>query len=101
MAAAILLDATEQAPVRADQSQQVELARDVAVRFNSRDGPTFTVPKAVNPELGARLRNLSDPGTKMGKTNDDDAGVLYLLDPPEVLRRKIMRAVTDTGCEVR
>jgi len=101
MAADILLHATEEVPVGADQSQHVELARDIAVRFNNRYGPTFTVPKAVNPELGARIRNLSDPGAKMGKTNDDDAGVLYLLDPPEVLRRKIMRAVTDTGREVR
>src|SRR5205823_13880995 len=101
MAADILLHATEEVPVGADQSQHVELARDIAVRFNNRYGPTFTVPKAVNPELGARIRNLSDPRTKMGKTNDDDAGVLRLLDPPEVLRRKVSRAVTNTGREVR
>jgi tryptophanyl-tRNA synthetase len=101
MAADILLHDTEEVPVGADQTQHVELARDVAVRFNNRYGPTFTVPKAVNPGFAARLRNLSDPLGKMGKTNDNEAGVLYLLDPPEVLRRKIARAVTDAGQEVR
>jgi tryptophanyl-tRNA synthetase len=101
MASDILLHDTEEVPVGADQTQHVELARDIAVRFNNRYGPTFTVPKAVNPSFGARIRNLSDPTGKMGKTNDTDTGVLFLLDPPEVLRRKIMRAVTDTGREVR
>jgi tryptophanyl-tRNA synthetase len=101
MAADILLYDIEEVPVGADQAQHVELARDIAVRFNGRYGPTFTVPKAVNPGFTARLRELSDPGAKMGKTNLDDAGVLYLLDPPEVIRRKVMRAVTDTGREVR
>ena len=101
MAADILLHATEEVPVGADQTQHVELARDIAVRFNNRYGPTFTVPKAVNPSFGTRIRNLSDPLGKMGKTNSTDAGVLYLLDPPDVLRRKIMRAVTDAGREVR
>jgi tryptophanyl-tRNA synthetase len=101
MAADILIHDTEEVPVGADQAQHVELARDIAVRFNGRYGPTFTVPKAVNPGFTARLRELSDPGAKMGKTNLDDAGVLYLLDPPEVIRRKVMRAVTDTGREVR
>jgi tryptophanyl-tRNA synthetase len=101
MAADILLHRTEEVPVGADQTQHVELARDIAVRFNNRYGPTFTVPKAVNPSFGTRIRNLSDPLGKMGKTNSTDAGVLYLLDPPDVLRRKIMRAVTDAGREVR
>jgi tryptophanyl-tRNA synthetase len=101
MAADILLHGTDEVPVGADQTQHVELTRDVAVRFNSRYGPTFTVPKAVNPGFAGRIRNLSDPAAKMGKTNNHDAGVLYLLDPPEVLRRKVLRAVTDTGREVR
>ena len=101
MAADILLHDVEEVPVGADQTQHVELARDVAVRFNNRYGPTFTVPKAVNPSFGGRIRNLSDPAGKMGKTNDREAGVLFLLDPPEVLRQKIMRAVTDTAGEVR
>src|SRR5947208_9858255 len=101
MAADILLHDVEEVPVGADQTQHVELARDVAVRFNNRYGPTFTVPKAVNPSFGGRIRNLSDPAGKMGKTNDREAGVLFLLDPPEVLRQTIMRAVTDTAGEVR
>src|SRR5256714_1160042 len=101
MAADILLHDVEEVPVGADQSRQVELTRDIAVRFNGRYGPTFAVPKAVNPGFTARVRDLSDPGAKMGKTNHDGAGVLYLLDPPEVIRRKVMRAVTDAGREVR
>src|SRR5438270_1037330 len=84
MAADILLHDADEVPVGADQSQHVELARDIAVRFNGRYGPTFAVPKAVHPGSAARVRELSDPTAKMGKTNDDDAGVLYLLDPPEV-----------------
>jgi tryptophanyl-tRNA synthetase len=101
MAADILLHDVDEVPVGADQSQHVELARDLAVRFNGRYGETFAVPKVVNPGFSARIRELSDPGAKMGKTNHDDAGVLYLLDPPEVIRRKVMRAVTDAGREVR
>jgi tryptophanyl-tRNA synthetase len=101
MAADILLHGADEVPVGADQAQHVELARDVAVRFNNRYGPTFTVPKAVQPGFAGRIRNLSDPSGKMGKTDDNDAGVLFLLDRPEVLRRKVMRAVTDAGQEVR
>ena len=101
MAADILLHDADEVPVGADQTQHVELARDIAVRFNGRYGSTFAVPKVVNPGFTARLRELSDPGAKMGKTNHDDAGVLYLLDPPEVIRRKVLRAVTDPGREVR
>jgi tryptophanyl-tRNA synthetase len=101
MAADILLHDVEEVPVGADQSQHVELARDIAVRFNGRYGPTFVVPKAVNPGLTSRLKELSDPSAKMGKSNGNAAGVIYLLDPPEVVRRKVMRAVTDPGREVR
>src|SRR5207248_2031407 len=89
----------EQVPVGADQAQHVELTRDVAERFNGRYGQTFVVPKAVHPGFAARLMDLSDPTAKMGKTNAE-AGVLFLLDPPEVLRRKVMRATTDPGREV-
>jgi len=73
----------------------------VAARFNGRYGPTFTVPDAEHPTVAARIMDLADPSTKMGKTNASGAGVLFLLDPPDVLRRKIMRAVTDAGVEVR
>lgn len=101
MAADILLYDTSEVPVGDDQSQHVELARDVATRFNSRYGETLVVPDAVNPSFAARVMDLTDPTAKMGKTNFSPAGVLYLLDPPDVVRRKVMRAVTDTGTEVR
>ncbi len=101
MAADILLHDTDEVPVGEDQAQHVELARDVAVRFNGRYGPTFVVPKAVNPGFAARLRELSDPSAKMGKSNGNGVGILYLLDPPEVVRRKVLRAVTDGGREIR
>ncbi|TMM30864.1 MAG: tryptophan--tRNA ligase [Actinobacteria bacterium] len=100
MAADILLHDVDEVPVGADQSQHVELARDVAVRFNGRYGPTFVVPKAVNPGFTRRLRELSDPCAKMGKSNGNEAGVLFLLDSAEVARRKVFRAVTDSGREV-
>jgi tryptophanyl-tRNA synthetase len=87
-------------PVGQDQRQHVELTRDLAERFNERYGPTFTVPRAVHPAVAARIADLADPTRKMGKTNASTAGVLFLLDPPDVLRRKVMRAVTDTGTEV-
>lgn len=100
MAADILLHDIDEVPVGDDQVQHVELTRDVAERFNGRYGHTFVVPKAVHPAVTARVMDLSDPGAKMGKTNASGAGVLFLLDPPEVLRRKVMRATTDGGREV-
>ncbi|WP_432979090.1 tryptophan--tRNA ligase [Dactylosporangium sp. CA-233914] len=100
MAADILLHDIAEVPVGRDQRQHVELTRDLALRFNERFGPVFTVPEAVLPQVAARVADLSDPTAKMGKTNASTNGVLFLLDPPDVLRRKIMRAVTDTGTEV-
>jgi tryptophanyl-tRNA synthetase len=100
MAADILLYDTEEVPVGQDQSQHVELARDVAQRFNGRYGETFTVPRVVNPPVAARIMDLASPGDKMSKSTSSAAGALRLLDPPDVLRRKVMRAVTDTGTEV-
>lgn len=99
MAADILLHDTEEVPVGADQSQHVELARDVAIRFNGRYGPTFTVPRAVNPPVAARIMDLADPTSKMSKSAST-TGVLRMLDEPEVLRRTVMRAVTDADGEV-
>jgi tryptophanyl-tRNA synthetase len=101
MAADILLHDTDEVPVGDDQAQHLELARDVATRFNGRYGETFTVPRAVHPSVAARIMDLTDPAAKMGKTNASSSGVLFLLDPPDVLRRKIMRAVTDARDEVR
>jgi tryptophanyl-tRNA synthetase len=100
MASDILLYDADEVPVGEDQSQHVELARDVAARFNSRYGPVFTLPKAINPPVAARIMDLADPASKMSKSASSAAGSLRLLDEPEVLRRKVMRAVTDPGGEV-
>ncbi|MGH3847468.1 MAG: tryptophan--tRNA ligase, partial [Pseudonocardiaceae bacterium] len=100
MAADILLYDTDEVPVGEDQRQHVELARDLACRFNTHYGHTFTVPRAVNPPVAARIMDLTAPGEKMSKSTSSTAGALRLLDEPEVLRRKVMRAVTDTGNEV-
>jgi tryptophanyl-tRNA synthetase len=101
MAADILLHDADEVPVGKDQSQHLELAREVAGRFNHRYGETFVLPRGVNPPVAARVMDLSDPTAKMGKTSASDAGVVGLLDPPEVVRRKVMRAVTDAGTQVR
>jgi tryptophanyl-tRNA synthetase len=99
MAADILLYDTDEVPVGADQCQHVELARDLACRFNARYGHTFTVPRAVNPPVAARIMDLATPTEKMSKSTSSAAGALWLLDEPGVLRRKVMRAVTDSGNE--
>ena len=96
MAADILLYRTEQVPVGADQRQHVELTRDLAIRFNRDYGPVFTVPEITVPPAGARVMRLDDPTRKMGKSDADAAGVVLLLDPPDVVRRKVSRAVTDS-----
>ncbi|MGO9078420.1 MAG: tryptophan--tRNA ligase [Streptosporangiaceae bacterium] len=100
MAADILLYDTEEVPVGEDQRQHVELARDIASRFNSKYGDVFTLPKAVNPPVAARIMDLTNPVDKMSKSTSQAAGSLRLLDEPEALRRKIMRAVTDADGEV-
>ena len=96
MAADILLYRPQRVPVGADQRQHVELTRDLAIRFNSRYGPVFTVPEITVPAAGARVMRLDDPARKMGKSDGDSAGVVLLLDPPDVVRRKVARAVTDS-----
>ncbi|MFJ9749030.1 tryptophan--tRNA ligase [Streptomyces chartreusis] len=100
MAADILAYGTDEVPVGDDQTQHVELARDLAARFNDRYGHTFVVPRATSPQVAARVMNLQDPVSKMGKSDDSGPGIVYLLDEPDVVRRKIMRAVTDSGREV-
>jgi tryptophanyl-tRNA synthetase len=95
MVADILLQGAAEVPVGEDQRQHVELARTLARRFNSTYGDVFTVPKAVLPVTGARVRDLSDPTRKMSKSTRDAAGVVFLLDEPDLVRRKIRRAVTD------
>jgi tryptophanyl-tRNA synthetase len=99
MAADILLYQATDVPVGADQAQHVELTRDLATRFNRRYGPVFTLPSAVHPPMAARVMDLSDPGAKMSKSVDSP-GTIFLLDPVDVVRRKIMRAVTDSGSSV-
>ncbi|WP_116212657.1 tryptophan--tRNA ligase [Streptomyces olivoreticuli] len=100
MAADILAYSADEVPVGDDQAQHVELTRDLAVRFNHRYGHTFTVPKAVLPAVAARVMDLQDPTTKMGKSHAETGGIVYLLDEADVVRKKIMRAVTDSGSSV-
>ncbi|MEU0398076.1 tryptophan--tRNA ligase [Streptomyces sp. NPDC006208] len=100
MAADILAYRTDEVPVGDDQTQHVELTRDLAVRFNQRYGHTFTVPRATHPPVAARVMNLQDPTSKMGKSDESGPGTVHLLDEADVVRKKIMRAVTDSGREV-
>ncbi|MGH3097193.1 MAG: tryptophan--tRNA ligase [Streptosporangiales bacterium] len=101
MAADILLYETTEVPVGDDQRQHVELARDLALRFNRKYGDTFVVPEVALPRVAARLRDLQEPTRKMSKSEPDVApGVIRLLDPPDVVRKKIARAVTDSERDV-
>jgi len=101
MAGDILLYQTDIVPIGDDQRQHLELSRDIAERFNSRFGHTFTVPDGVYPEIGARIMSLQDPSAKMGKTGSSEQGTVRLLDEPDVIMRKFKTAVTDSGLEVR
>lgn len=99
MAADILAYHTRYVPVGEDQKQHVELARDIAERFNSTYGETLTVPEPMIPEVGARIMSLDNPDRKMSKS--EPGGAIFLLDSPDVIRRKIARAVTDSLGAVR
>jgi tryptophanyl-tRNA synthetase len=101
MAGDILLYQTEIVPVGDDQRQHIELTRNVAERFNSRFGETFTIPKGVFPEEGARIKNLQEPERAMSTTIGAEQGVVRLVDEPDVIRRKFKTAVTDSGRDVR
>ncbi|MGH8504524.1 MAG: tryptophan--tRNA ligase [Stenotrophobium sp.] len=101
MVADILLYQAQKVPVGDDQKQHVELTRDVAMRFNNLYGPIFTVPEPMIPPVGARIMGLQGPTGKMSKSDDAETNAIYLLDAPDVVVRKIKRAVTDTGNEVR
>jgi tryptophanyl-tRNA synthetase len=100
MAGDILLYQADSVPIGDDQRQHLELARDIAERFNARFGETFVVPEGVYPDTGARIMDLQEPTDKMGKTGSE-AGTIRLLDPPDVIRKKLRSAVTDSGQEVR
>lgn len=100
MAADILLYDADEVPVGDDQRQHLELARDLAERFNGRYGDTFVVPEAVVPRFGARVMDLQDPTRKMSKSVGSPQGTVLVLDEPGVLAKKIRRAVTDAGDDV-
>ena len=100
MAGDILLYQTDVVPIGDDQRQHLELTRDVAERFNSRFGETFVVPRGIYPEAGARIMDLQEPDNKMSTTGGNPQGTIYLLDPPEVVRKKLKTAVTDSGREI-
>jgi tryptophanyl-tRNA synthetase len=101
MAADIVLYDTDEVPVGDDQTQHVELARDVAMRFNHRFGETLVVPKATIPPFGARVKDLQRPEAKMSKSIESPQGTISVLDPPEAITKKVRSAVTDSGGEVR
>ncbi len=100
MAADILLYNADAVPVGNDQRQHLELCRDLAQRFNHTYSDTFTIPEPFIPESGARIMSLQDPTRKMSKSDDNQNSTLYILDRPDVLRKKIMSSVTDSGSEI-
>jgi tryptophanyl-tRNA synthetase len=101
MAADILLYRADAVPVGEDQKQHVELTRDVAERFNNAFGKAFVVPQPIIRTEGARVMSLDDPAKKMSKSAGSENSYIALMDSPDVIRRKIRRAVTDSGSEVR
>jgi tryptophanyl-tRNA synthetase len=101
MASDILLYQTDLVPVGNDQKQHLELTRDLAIRFNRDYGETFRIPEAYIPKVGARIMSLSDPTSKMSKSDDDPNGCVRLLDEADSIRRKFKRAVTDSGIEIK
>ncbi|MBM3676750.1 MAG: tryptophan--tRNA ligase [Actinobacteria bacterium] len=101
MAGDILLYQTDIVPIGDDQRQHLELARDIAERFNARFGETFVVPRGVYPEVGARIMDLQEPARKMSTTNGTPMGTVRLLDDDAKLMKKFKSAVTDSGREIR
>jgi len=101
MAADILLYQTDLVPVGNDQKQHLELARDIAQRINNLYGNVFKVPQPYIPKVGARIMSLQDPTKKMSKSDENPNAYISLLDKPEVIMKKIKRAVTDSGSEVK
>jgi tryptophanyl-tRNA synthetase len=101
MAGDILLYETDIVPIGDDQRQHLELARDVAERFNARFGETFVVPRGVYPEVGARIMDLQEPTRKMSTTGGTPLGTVQLLDDADTIAKKFRSAVTDSGREIR
>lgn len=100
MAADILLYQADLVPVGNDQKQHLELTRDLAQRFNNAYSETFKVPEPYIPKVGARIMSLQDPTQKMSKSDANENGYILLLDSPDVIMRKIKRAVTDSDAKV-
>jgi tryptophanyl-tRNA synthetase len=101
MAGDILLYQTDIVPIGDDQKQHLELARDLAQRFNSRYGETFKVPDGRFPETGGRIMDLQEPERKMSTTDGQPQGTVLITDPPDTIRKKLKSAVTDSGTDVR
>jgi tryptophanyl-tRNA synthetase len=101
MAGDILLYQTDVVPIGDDQKQHLELARDLAQRFNSRYGETFNVPDGRFPATGGRIMDLQEPERKMSTTDGQPQGTVLITDPPETIRKKVKSAVTDSGTDVR
>jgi tryptophanyl-tRNA synthetase len=97
----ILLYQTDRVPIGDDQRQHLELARNVAERFNQRFGETFKVPEGIYPDVGARIKNLQEPERLMSTTRGAPQGVVRIVDEPDVIRKKFKTAVTDSGTDVR
>jgi tryptophanyl-tRNA synthetase len=100
MAGDILLYNAERVPVGDDQKQHLEITRDIAQRFNHMFGATFVLPEVMIPPSGARLMGLDDPTAKMSKSNAAQGHAVAILDAPDAIRKKIMRATTDSGREI-
>lgn len=101
MAADILLYQAELVPIGKDQKQHLELARTIAERFNNKYSPTFVVPDGIYPKTGAKIYSLLDPKAKMGKTDDNANGTIFLLDDEDTVMRKFRRAVTDSDNTIK
>ena len=101
MAADILLYNADLVPVGEDQKQHLELARDIAVRFNNNYSPTFTVPEGYIPKTSARIKSLTDPDKKMSKSDPNPQSFVSILDKKDDVIKKFKRAVTDSGSEIR
>ena len=100
MASDILIYDTDYVPVGIDQKQHVELARDIAIRFNKKYGDTFKVPEPLINEIGTKINDLQEPTKKMSKSSENQKGVIRLLDDEKTIRKKIMSATTDSDMKV-
>jgi tryptophanyl-tRNA synthetase len=100
-AADILLYHADEVPVGEDQRHHIELARNIGQRFNHRFGEVFTLPKAIHPQAAARVMDLQEPDNRMSKSTSAEKGIVYLLDEPKRIEKKIKSAVTDSATDIR